>query len=248
MRDSDGMLVNLLSGLAIVGPALVVSNIVVAKVQTYRTMHQAELDVALINILLWSAIDVARDCLEVLRVERPLLELPEPGHSEFASMFRLKRAIEDAQDAIHTAYESPGIEPAPHLELLGHPMATPPYANVLRFMERLDTRIPCRNAVMSAIGAADWTNRVNVDFVYRGGAAASEPISDDDRPGLWQPETGLNNIATWFDRATDGTDRGPRVGAHSYFRFVEDTLQRALWITEAMIQDLPEKITVGGSE
>jgi hypothetical protein len=100
LLDADGLLGNVLANLVLIGPALVISNFVVAYVTRRRSDGRAEMQLGMLGFLLRDCIEVANTYLATLGSE---IRCPEPSvftpdndidlRGELASIVEAKRTI-----------------------------------------------------------------------------------------------------------------------------------------------------------
>jgi len=239
--DWDGFVANLLNSVVLIGPALVISNVVVVFTNRTRSENRAQQHVGMLVILVGRAIDTANDLHRLLGVDRRI-EVPEVFVGGRPDVHGYLAAVRLSKVAINLSIENPDeSRRLPELRLAEESYSIPNYAAVRSFADLLAREVDCLNVTVSAVGAEYFSAVASVDLV----TTPSIPSKYDDagaQSGIMQPLTGLAEISTWFDRATSGRLTNLSVESLSYFRFVDQCLYRAEKILEALTKDMPARL------
>jgi hypothetical protein len=167
-------LLNVLAALALLGPGLVITNVLVARVDSLRAKEEAETRTApLLYLLLLhfnEFILMGNDYLEMITAE---IQRKNPQATGFAPM-EMADTLPDALSKIGLMNSSvtyldadppPGIDSRrlPLLKSLEFPDARA----VLHVVERIDRDIPMPLAMFAAQKMVTWSERVGLDFYDR---------------------------------------------------------------------------------
>lgn len=244
------MLVNILAALALIGPGLVITNVLVARFDEIRDRNDTERRVKPLITLAYAMfaeyIEMADDFLISIaaRAERegveppPTFELPSKGDT----LATLKDALSATETVVNQAFESraPSAKDPDVLPVPDHAVGFPRCYRLLTLVELLDRDIPMPEAVLMAHGLFDYSRTAGVDFLdwYD-----SRSIYANEGEGNWiiVPKVGFAEIQNSTQPSVrTGIDR--RVyGAESYHGAVSKTLSLAHMVLDFMLTDIPER-------
>jgi hypothetical protein len=244
LTDADGLVSNVFANLVLIGPALVISNIVVAYVQRARSRRRAAWHMAVIVALLSISVKVANDFLAMLgsevRCSTPevftLDGIPDL-HVLADALYEASKAVElEVKKYANEAGENPKI----WMPIKGDVLALPNFAAVQTVVTQLDREIPCSDALLSASAAEQFSRFGYIDFVFH---PPSPPIFGPS-PGMAEyirePKIGFGEISVWMERAMLRSDDHITVGIASYDEFVRQCLFRSQNITRDIIGIAPD--------
>jgi len=241
--DAAGLLANVLSNFVLLGPALVISNIVVVHAQRLRGDHRAA---PLLELLGWVALDAVKAANDLNRLLRVADRTSVPERIQTESVTNLALIAETlalAVSSVQRALDTPGIEKGDSIYIDGPEMTLPNFSSMDKLVGLLDREYSCPMAVLLASAAADWADKVSVDFVF--GASRSElgdsPQDHNSNFSIYDPKIGFGEIESWLNNGI----RRPgelKLGAISYFTFVLQILEKSQRTIESVSKAMPERL------
>lgn len=188
-------LLNILATLALLGPGLVITNVLVARVESARAKQERHNRTAPVLLLLLShfneVIKMGNDFLSMITVQ---VKNEDPNASGY-SLMPLADTLQDARDrigllkssVIYLDADTPRAVTSRRLELT-HRLNFPDTHSILHLIERIDRDIPIPLAVLAAQGLLSYSKRVGIDFVDRyPNTNPLRPLGDNWRYVLVQP-------------------------------------------------------------
>jgi hypothetical protein len=167
-------LLNILATLALIGPGLVITNVLVARFESARTREEVESRTAPLLLLLLSHFNVfiqmGNEFLEMINAQIKKKNPEATGYS----LMPLADTLSDARARINLLQSSvtyidadppPGVD-SRNLPLI-HRLEFPDTHGILHLVERIDQDIPMPLAVLAAQGLLTWSKRVGIDFIDR---------------------------------------------------------------------------------
>jgi hypothetical protein len=243
------LLGNVLANLVLIGPALVLSNLLVAYVRRTRSDNRAEMQLGMLGLLLSDCIKVANAYLATLGSE---MRCPEPSvftpdrrrvdlRGELASIANAALKVEQA-DKEH--FVKAAEDRKFSLPLSGESresLTLPNFAAVQTTVALLDREIPCPLALLSASAAEHFSRHCYIDFVFEGTGSPFRPLAEDP-PRVAEPKIGFGEISVWMARAQRAKSSRVTFDLASYDEFVQECLHRAHTILEQVIECCPERL------
>lgn len=233
--DWHGFALNLSASITLIGPGLLISNVIVRRVQTVRVRRQLEPMVGLVYNMLFSATQTAQQACDMLGIEAAFDVAPESNVvSDLASVVRtltfsrVDSALADAKAALPT---SDDLSTFPRELLPSNALVFPRFGVVLRYIEQIDQRHPIPWAVSTAILADDWADGCGVDFVTHTSAAP-----DENQFGVRERIVGLSGITQESLASSD------QVGTGSYVQAVQQCLGSSRAILNTLHDGLPASL------
>jgi hypothetical protein len=241
--DVAGLLSNVFANLVLIGPALVISNIVVAYVQRARSRQRAAWRMAVVAALLSISVKVANDFLVMLGsdIRSPTPEVLTPDG--VPDLHALAGALDEASKAVEVAVKKyakeAGENPKIWMPIKGDLLALPNLAAVQTVVTLLDCEIPCSDALLSASAAEQFSRFGYIDFVFH----PTNPPMFGPSPGMAEyirePKIGFGEISVWMERAMFRSDDHITVGIASYDEFVRQCLFRSRNVIRDIIEIAP---------
>jgi hypothetical protein len=228
---------NALANLILIGPALVVSNVLVAYVRRTRSDNRAAQHVALIGMLLTSSINVANDFLAILGSEKRCAQpkvITDEGKVDLrGTLAAIDAAAETAKQAsaefaAKTADSPPRSLPVPG-DSISHDL--PNFNAVQTEVTLLDREIPCHFTVLSASTAEYFSRFCYVDFVW-------EPANPQC---IVEPKIGFPEISVWMLRAGSTSGR-ISLDLRTYQAFVFKCLFAARTVLDTILRYYPKRL------
>jgi hypothetical protein len=253
--DAGELVGNVFANLVLLGPALVISNILVAYVRRARSHKRAEWHMAVIGVLLLPGVKVANDFLEMLGSEtRCDVEGLIAGlftRDGILDLHGLVASLDDAADNVEKATDQYLSDKGDDLEIWmpikGEVLALPNMAAVQAVVATLDREIPCPDALLSAAAAEQFSRFGFIDFVFHGSGSMYGPP-----PGLAsyvrEPKIGFGEISAWMLRGMERADDHITVGIESYYSFVLECLSRSKNVIRDIIEVAPKGLIADARE
>ncbi|WP_142391481.1 hypothetical protein [Mycobacterium sp. ENV421] len=230
--DWRGFALNVAASLAIVGPALVLSNVIVKRVQIERTAQRVEPLLRMVLQALESAVLTAKQGYDLLGIATTFDAppgSPEPDYIRALTLAAVRSRLEAAQAAMPPVERRADFPR--ELDVSRARFFFPRFSAALRLIRQMDQAHPMPYTVTALDLAEDWSKRCAVDFLYRGGITdTSDPLRDR--------AIGLTDIA----ERTVGAMQGTTVGTGSYMAIVESCLEQAHLAIRALERELPESL------
>ncbi|MGD1281330.1 hypothetical protein ACKUUI_05995 [Mycobacterium seoulense] len=214
-------MVNVAAALALVGPALFFSNIVVKAVQDERARASVGPLLRRVNELLYDVFETADPAFRYLHALTPASPrelLEEPNFLTLAAT--LDRTLSELDAAIL----------AGQLDwlIMGiHPLSVPQFGLVSKLVQQADRQYQMPLSVVDAVVMQDWGEVCGVDFVYQG--------------AMHDTKVGLARI-----RAESASANPHTTGAHTsgYLRWVRGCLEHASAISRNLAAESPRALFV----
>jgi hypothetical protein len=217
--DWRGVVANVLADLVLVGPALLLSNIIVKRIQEARARVRIAPLLAVIAQLLHWAVPTAKQALEMLETEADL-DIPVEG-DEHITLARVESALADAATQLERATQ--GRRP-PATWDIQQPLWFPRFGAIRRLVEQANQSYPMPWSIAAANLAEDWAERCGVDFTYAG----------DEAQQIHRRYVGLVEIEEQSETAVMA-----RVGTESYLQAVRGCLYCAHALAERLASEAP---------
>ncbi|MGV0161353.1 hypothetical protein ACRU3B_18165 [Mycobacterium colombiense] len=222
---------NVAAAVALLGPGLLLSNVIVKRIQAARALTRLEPLVRFVIVQLQLAVTTTQQACDMLGITVSL-DVPTPGATQPANIHKL--TFERLETALNNASAAlPPIEQQPNFpgELeIKTPLTFPSYSMALRLIRQMDQIHPMPWTVTSANVAEDWSERCGVDFIYRGGIQGG-PNLKDRAVGFIQ----INHQST-------GVMQGTTVTTRSYIEVVDHCLLTSRAIMSVLRQELPPQL------
>jgi hypothetical protein len=160
----DGFLLDTAAALGIVGPALLISNIVVKAVQDVRGRTSIRPLLLTVHKLLWEVLGAAVPVLNALGYEGPrqshqaLLDRPDFTKLS-AELDRMRRRLETAFAALNVDRDD--------ISRNIHPLIVPRFSLIARLLREADRHVQMPSAVVHAVIAEDWGETCGFDFIIQ---------------------------------------------------------------------------------
>jgi hypothetical protein len=229
--DRHGFTVNVLAALALVGPGLFFTNVVIRWGQAARATKRLEVFRPFAIQQLQVAVQTAQQALEMVGIE-PKLDVPPPPYQmeelRSLSFSKLEAALSSATAAMPPVDQRHTFPT--ELEIKA-PLALPHYNMIVHFVDRMDFFHPMPSTKGTASLAKDWAERHVLDFVYRGGGLPSS--------GLTERAVGLTEIRQRSLGVIPGT---MSIGTESYMAVVDHCLRRSRFIMLILRSELPASL------
>ncbi len=228
--DSTGFSVNLLADLALIGPALLLSNVIVVRLRAARARARIDPLLRVVLGLVQFAVKTTQQACEVLGVEASLDMPPDPTADVRSMTFpRLVNALSGARAALPPANQRADL---PKRLEIKEPFQFPKFGLILRIILQMNEEHPMPWTIGAANVAEDWSDRCGVDFFYYGLGPKDPEFSTRDR------KVGLTQIR----EDSVGVLRGTDVGTAGYLHLVDTCLHFSEVITTMLAQDLPKSL------
>jgi hypothetical protein len=220
--DWRGFALNVAAALVLLGPALVISNVLVKTIQEARLRRRiAPLAITTTQTLHWAA-GTAKQAFDMLGVGATV-DLATKDNQPFSTMDRVESALADAYAALKSICDDQ--ERFPREINLVRPLEFPPLGAIRRLVEQIDRSCPVPLTVTLAHIAEDWGERRGVNFYY------AEPDGDTVEVRY----IGLDHIAE-FSRATNSTTK---VHRRDYLACAEGSVRQAKAIVTSLKKEIP---------
>lgn len=231
--DPRGFTVNILADLALIGPALLLSNVIVMRIRAARARARIEPLLRLVIQLVQFAVQTTQQACDMLGVEASL-DLPPQQIGDMAELQaltlpRLAAALSAARAALPPAEQRGNL---PRELDIKDPLQFPRFGMVLRLVRQMDDIHPMPWTISAANIAEDWSDRCGVDFFYYGYLGAKDFSTRDRKVGLTKIHQDSVNV---LQGRTDVSTAG-------YLDLVDQCLARSEAITTMLTQDLPESL------
>lgn len=220
--DWKGFSVNVAASLLLIGPALLVSNIVVKWIQDARVKRRTMPLIRVVAQTLHWAVRSAKQAHEMLGIDISL-DLPSAEADPFSDFDRVKHALADAHSKL-SALESDQDRFPREVNLIA-PLEFPPFGAIRRMIEQVDRWHPIPWTVIRANLAEDWSERCGIDFYYAQPSGA--PIQ--------RRYVGLGRIA----ELSRGTNSTTKVHRRDYLACVLVCLRDAQSLLKQLMEEIP---------
>jgi hypothetical protein len=231
--DSTGFSVNLLADLALIGPALLLSNVIVVRVRAARARARIEPLLHQVIHVAQSSIQTAQQACDMLGVEVSLEMVPEPigdpPELQPWTLSWLEGALSDARLALPPVTQRGNL---PKQLDIDNPFEFPRFGLMLRLIRQMDDFHPMPRAISTANEADDWSDRCGVDFFYYGYIGPKTGATRDRKIGLARIHHDSFNV---LKGRTDISTAG-------YLDLVDQCLVRVQAITMRLAQELPKSL------
>jgi hypothetical protein len=160
----DSFLLNTAAALGIVGPALLLSNVVVKALQDARGRTRVRPLLLTVNELLWEAFGTAAPVLNALGYEGPrqlhqaLLDRPD-----FA---KLATELSRTQRRLEAAFVELNVDRNDIIRNI-HPLIVPRFSLIARLLQEADRQVQMPSAPVRAVVAKDWGEICGFDFIIQ---------------------------------------------------------------------------------
>lgn len=228
--DSTGFSVNLLADLALIGPALLLSNVIVVRIRAARARARIEPLLRVTIGLLLFVVKTTQQACDLLGVEASL-DMPPDSTSDVTAMTfpRLVNTLRGAHAALQLAHQLTDL--SKRLEIK-EPFQFPKFGLILRIIRQMNEEHPMPWTINAANAAEDWSDRCGVDFFYYGMGPKDPKFSTRDR------KVGLTQIREDSVGVLQGTD----IGTAGYLHIVDACLRHAEAIATTLARDLPKSL------
>lgn len=227
----DGFMLNVAAALALVGPALFFSNIVVKKLQDARARTSVEPLLRAVNEMLCSVFETADPAFAVLGYEGPeparQSHWEEPDFTKLAAA--LRRTLGQWMSAGQSLEATGTVGPYTIVRNM-HPLTVPMFSLVSKLVQQADRHYQMPWSVTGALMAEDWGDTCGFDFIdqippHRG--AYYDPTRET--------KVGLAEIRRYSE------SQPIVIGAHlhSYFDFVRGCLHFGHDIARKLANEAP---------
>jgi hypothetical protein len=218
-----GLALNVAASLVLIGPAVVLSNIIVKRIQDARAKRRTVPFLYTVAQLLHWAVRSAQQAFDMLGVEATV-DLPSDD-DPFPTLDRVEAALADALTQLESATE--GRELPRTLNLVA-PLVFPPFGVVRSLIEQIDRSYPMPWTVGMAHITEDWSDRRGIDFYY------ARPI----RGPVRRRYVGLGQI----EEHSWGTNSTTAVHRRDYLGCVLGSLRHAQAIIRRLIEEIPPSL------
>jgi hypothetical protein len=213
---------------ALVGPGLLLSNVIVKFIQAARARTRLEPLLRFVIAQLRLAVTTSQQACDMLGISVSLDVLTrgatQPPAIQNLTLHRLETALNNASAALPPVAQQPNFPG--ELEITT-PLNFPSYSMVLRLIRQMDQILPMPWTITSANIADNWSERCGVDFSCRAGVP--------DHPGTRDRAVGLTQI----NHQSTGVMQGTTVTTGSYIEVVDWCLNNSRTITSVLRGELP---------
>lgn len=231
--DSTGFSVNLLADLALIGPALLLSNVIVVRVRAARARARIEPLLQQVIHVAQSSIQTVQQACDMLGVEVSLEMVPgpigDPPELHPWTLSWLEGALSDARLALPPVTQRGNL---PEQLDIGNPFEFPRFGLMLRLIRQMYDFHPMPRAISAANEADDWSDRCGVDFFYYGYIGPKTGPTRDRKIGLARIHHDSFNV---LKGRTDISTAG-------YLALVDQCLAHVQAITMRLTQELPKSL------
>jgi hypothetical protein len=215
--DWLGVVANIIADLILIGPALLISNIIVRRIQDARVRARVQPLLHVIAQLLHWAVPTAKQALDTLEIKADL-DMPGPGEEQIR-LAHVERALADAIAQLHAHHGPP-----PTMLAISKPLSFPRFSAIRRLVQQADQAYPMPWSIAAANLAEDWAERCGVDFMYR-----------HDGQLLRRRYVGLAQV----EEHSKGAVATAQVDAESYLQAVEGCLHSSHAIARRLAEEAP---------
>jgi len=223
--DPRGVASNVLADLILVGPALLLSNIIVRRVQDARTRQRIAPLIHVAVQLLDAAVQTGRQALEITDTAAGR----DTAHKDRAhgglTVEVVDAALADAANQLESAMRE---QPLPPAFTVGEPLRFPRFATISLLLQQANQSYPMPWTIAAANITQDWAQRCGVDFVY----------SSDTGKASRRRHIGLVEIEEQSEAAGAATS----VDALGYLQAVGECLRGAHGISRRLAQEAPPEL------
>ncbi len=234
-RDGGGLLNNVLAGLVLIGPGLVLSNILVARYEAIRDAKSAKDRTKPLLNLTYGTLGKVQDMADDFIISVATRARTENADFTVAiavprgdTLITLQASMADAIRAVDEAFEArPQVDPDT-LPLPDHVVQFPSCHNIAKLIELLDRVVPMPHAVLTAHQLLNNSQRAEVDFLdWHEDRSPLRPLEGDHGHWVIQPKLGFAEIQHFTQPSVrTGVDRRT-YSAESYYHIVARTLSNA---------------------
>lgn len=241
---------NVLANLVLVGPAVVLSDFVVADVLRKRSDKRAVMQLGMLGLLLAECFQVANTYLLTLESDRRCINPDAWTQDGDINLRGLLASIDEAQQTVVQAekevYESTTDDDrqysVPFRSEKSDFQVLPNFAAVRTTVAALNHEFSCPWALLAATAAEDFSRNCYVDFVWEGrGSIFRAP--GEGPPRIADPKIGFGEISVWMERArVNSSSSKMTIELASYNHFVQGCLHRARTVLDQVIACCPERL------
>lgn len=245
-------LLNILATLAVIGPGLVVTNVLVARIESSRKRQQIEGRTAPLLLLLLSHfnefIQMGNDFLEMATAVAKKHDAKAIGYTAMP----LANNLYDAKirlKFLHTTAIYIDADPPPggnrYLPLPGHSLEFPDTHGIRNIVERIDQDVPIPNAVLAAQMLYTFAERVGIDFFdrYNNTSIYQLPGEESIYKHVQPTKVGFTE-ASAYAYPPYGSDPAEErcVDIIKYAECLMNTLNKAATLVEVVLIEIPDYI------
>lgn len=218
--DWRGVASNVIADLILVGPALLLSNIVVTRIQDARARARIAPLLHVIAQLLHWAVPTAKQALEMLG-NKPDLDMPAEGE-EHITLAHVESALANAVTQLNAATEGRRL---PATLTISEPLSFPRFSAMRRLVQQADQSYPMSWSIAAANIAEDWAVRCGVEFMH----------SIEDGRCVRRRYVGLTQI----EEQSKAADPTTRLDTESYLQAVRGCLSSAHALARRLAVESP---------
>ncbi|MCV7299446.1 hypothetical protein H7J93_07335 [Mycobacterium barrassiae] len=246
--DFHNFWLNVLATLALLGPGLVLSNLLVSRFETIRSREEAESRteplLIFVHGLFSGFIDMANDLLSMVSAEVRKADPKAFGYDHFPkphTLPALRDVLEEAFRTIEAFDANPPPAVTTRLPLPDHGLSFPRTKLILTVVEMMDREIPMPLTVLGAHGLWDYSNNVGVDFIDAYPNENPLRAPGDDFRNVISSQVGFAAIANYCEAGARGRAKR-HVATVSYTECVMNSLRQAEMVLTHIISDVPDEI------
>ncbi|BBY24128.1 hypothetical protein [Mycobacterium stomatepiae] len=247
--DFQNFWLNVLAALALLGPGLVLSNLLVSRFESIRSREEAEARTEPLLIfthgLFSGFIDMANELLSMASSEIRRADPKAFGYEDFPKPHTLPALCDVLRDARRTIVAFDANPPVGVTTKLPLPddrgLTFPRTKLVLTVVEMMDREIPMPLTVLAAHGLWDSSNNVGVDFIAAYPNESPLRAPGDDFRNVVSSQVGFAAIGNYCDTGARGRAKR-HVGTVSYVECVMNSLRQAEVILKSVISVVPDEI------
>jgi hypothetical protein len=160
----SSFMLNTAAALGIVGPALLLSNVIVKTLQDARRRTAIAPLLATVYELLWETFGAAAPVLNGLGYAGPRqLHLGLRDHPDFA---KLATELNRTRRGLESAFTAVNVDRNDIIRNI-HPIVVPRFGLIARLLQEADRQFPMPSAPVRAVVAADWGETCGFDFIIQ---------------------------------------------------------------------------------
>lgn len=251
--DGKTFLLNILAALALVGPGLVLSNVLVRRFEAIRAREEAEQRTVPFLLFTHGAfiqfVEMANDFLEMASAEIKKADADATGYEQLpiaATLPELHQSIKQALSCIMAIDSSPPPAVTSMLPLPDRALRFPHTHVLLRLVEMIDREIPMPFAVLLAHRLWSYSNDVGIDFGDSYQIRSRYATAEDVR-NIISPKVGFAEIVNYAQPDTRAQSKR-YIGTASYAGCIMTMLSQADTLLKIIIAEVPTDILPSAAE